>query len=449
MLFSVKNFYFRKMIRINRISRLPRNLSFAAGLRAVFCGLLLIALVSGTAAKAQQSLRIAAVVNDEIISVYDLETRTALLLVSTNQQNTQESRRRIAPQVLRSLIDEKLKLQEAKRLGIKIDNREVNASYALIEKQNKMPKGGLDKVLARNGIPKTAMTDQIRADIAWVRTVVQRASLQPPISEEQVDEKLAEIESNKGKPEMLVAEIFLAVDSPKKATEAGSQAVRLLENLKNGAPFPALAQNFSQSASAAIGGNLGWIKQGQLGQKLDAALASMQPGQISEPIRTNAGYYILFLRKRRADPGMEGLDDVYVTLKQLFFPVPANAPADAVANKTAAANAARARAATCGDMDKLALETASPMSGSLGRVKTSALPDQIRQAVENLKVSTASQPVRTSDGMVVLMVCKREGATNDTLKVRIRRMLREKRHDLLARRYLRDMRRTALVDIRL
>ena len=317
MLFSVKIFNFRK---IHRILRLPWRLSFAAGMAVFICGIFLLTLAPGTNAAAQQSLRIAAVVNDEIISIYDLKTRIALLLVSTNQKNTPENRRRLAPQVLRTLIDEKLKLQEAKRLAISVSEREVNNAFDVIEKRSNLGKGKLSKLLAGQGIPKSTMTDRIRADIAWVRTVAKRASLSSPISGEQVDEKLAEIRANKGKPEMLVAEIFIAVDSPEKATEAGTQAARLLEYLKKGTAFAALAQNFSQSATAAVGGDLGWLKQGQLGQKLDAALASMRPGQVSKPIRTNAGFYILLLRQRRDDPGLEGLGDVYVTLKQLFFP---------------------------------------------------------------------------------------------------------------------------------
>ncbi len=398
---------------------------------------------------AQQSLRIAAVVNDEIISVYDLETRTALLLVSTNQKNTPQNRRRLAPRVLRTLIDEKLKLQEAKRLAISVSEREVNNSFDTIEKRSNLGKGKLSKFLAGQGIPKTTMTDRIRADIAWVRVVAKRASLRSPISGEQVDEKLAEIEANKGKPEMLVAEIFIAVDSPEKAANAEIQAARLLKYLKKGTAFASLAQNFSQSATAAVGGDLGWLKQGQLGRKLDAALASMQPGQVSKPIRTDTGFYILLLRRRRDDPGLEGLGDVYVTLKQLFFPVSTSAATDILATQTAAANAARARAGNCGDMDKLVIENASPMSGSLGRVKVSSLPDPIRRVVEKLAVSTASRPVRTSDGLVVLMVCKREDASRAALRNRVHRMLREQRYNSLARRYLRDIRRAAMIDIRL
>ncbi len=427
----------------------PRGLSFATGLRIVICGFFLLTIVPGTNASAQQSLRIAAVVNDEIISIYDLESRIALLLVSTNQKNTPKNRRRLAPQVLRTLIDEKLKLQEAKRLAIEVSEREVNNSFDVIEKRSNLAKGKLSKLLAGEGIPKSTMTDRIRADIAWVRTVEERASLRSPISGEQVDEKLAEIKANKGKPEMLVAEIFLAVDSPEKATEAGTQAVRLLGYLKKGTAFAALAQNFSQSASAAVGGDLGWLKQGQLGQKLDAALAAMQPGQVSRPIRTDAGFYILLLRQRRADPGLEGLGDVYVTLKQLFFPVPANAATNILATQTAAANAARARAGNCGDMDKLAAENASPMSGGLGRIKVLSLPSPVRRVVEKLPISTISQPVRTSDGLVVLMVCKREGASQTVLRKRVRQMLREQRYNTLARRYLRDIRRAAMIDIRL
>jgi len=140
-LFNVKIFDLRKTVRVSHITRLPRNLSFAAGLAILICGFFLFTLVPVTNAAAQQSLRIAAVVNDEVISIYDLETRIALLLVSTNQKNTPENRRRLAPQVLRTLIDEKLKLQEAKRLAISVSEREVNDSFDIIEKRSNLGKG--------------------------------------------------------------------------------------------------------------------------------------------------------------------------------------------------------------------------------------------------------------------------------------------------------------------
>jgi len=398
---------------------------------------------------AQQTLGIAAVVNDEVISIYDLDIRVRLLLASSNQKDTLENRRRAGPAVLRTLIDEKLKMQEAKRLDITVTKDEIERSFALIEKQNNMPPGGLGNLLSQRGIPKSAMTDRIRADLSWIRGVSKRASLFSEISDEQIDERLAEIETSKGKPEMRVAEIFLAVDSPEQTASAGTQAARLLQHLQKGATFAGLAQNFSQSASAAVGGDLDWVKQGQLDQKLDAALNAMKPGQVSDPIRTDAGYYILLLLERRADPGLEGLSDATVSLRQVFFPVSINAEQPEISAQTAAATAAAAQAKTCQDMDVLAQKSGSPLSGNLGKIKLSKLPDAIRSAVENLEVSTPSQPVRTSDGIVVLMVCERTGADVNTLRSRIRQMMINQRNDSLARRYLRDLRRDALVDIRI
>jgi peptidyl-prolyl cis-trans isomerase SurA len=412
---------------------------------------LLVVLFLGGSALAQNSLRIAAVVNDEVISVYSLNSRLALVLASSPQRNVPEARRRLAPQVLRSLIDDRLKLQEARRLNIRVMKDEIDDALALMEERNGLPRGGLDDFLARNGVHKPVLIEQVEANLAWLKTVNRRWRGRIDIGDDEIDGVMAEMKANKGKPEHRVAEIFLPVDDPTHEADVRLLAGRLIQELDAGASFEALARNFSQSASAAVGGDLGWIDQGQLSPDIDAALARLRPGTISrQPIKTLEGYYILMLRGRRADPGL-GTDEVTLSLQQLFLPLVPNASQADVTHAVKEAKSLAALANNCADMGNLAKQSGSTMSGSLGKVQIGKLPPALRAVVQDLPIGRPSQPIRLGEGIVVLMVCERnqKDTSEDVVRRKIENKLLADRLSIAARRYLRDLRRSAFVDVRI
>ena len=398
---------------------------------------------------AQETLRIAAIVNDEIISVYDLSSRIKLVISSSRLSRTKETVDRLAPRILNNLVDEKIKSQEAKKLGVKISEREINKALKSIETRNKMPVGQLDKFLAQNQVDKSSLVDQVEAEIAWSKVIQRKFRSRLKISEEEIDEKIKEIEGDKGKPEFRVGEIFLPVDNPANEQEAARLSQRLVKQLREGGNFQALARNFSKSATASVGGDLGWVRLGQLGNELDQHLIKMKGNQLSPPIRTIDGFYILYLQGRRNAAGLV-TSDVTVTLQQLFFPLAKEAPAAAVSNKIKLAAETAAKAGNCKDFEALGKQFASNLSGSLGKVNLNKLPSQLRTAVENLKANQTSQPLRTGDGVIVLMVCDRsETSAADAVRKSIRANLVQQRIDVSSRQYLRDVRRSAFVDIRL
>ena len=121
-------------------------------------------------------MRIAAVVNDEVISVFDLLSRMRMVMISSNIQDTPETRQRIFSQVLRSLIDERLEAQEGKRRNITASDDEVNRALQQIETQNNMRPGQLDDFLKARGLEKSALVDQITTSIIWAKLVRRQAS---------------------------------------------------------------------------------------------------------------------------------------------------------------------------------------------------------------------------------------------------------------------------------
>lgn len=399
-------------------------------------------LLTPSMASAQQSLRAAAIVNDEVISLLDLEMRVRLAMLAAGVEPSAEARRRLGRQVLRNLIDERLQLQEAARLGIQVSSNEIDSAIDTLAKQNKRSRGEFIGLLNKRGVMIEALVEQLKATIAWQGVIARQLNPQVSISEEEIEAAVARQRAGQGQTERLVAEIFLAVDDPTQDEEIRRSAQRLIDQLQKGARFQDLARQFSQSATAPVGGDLGWVSETQLPGELSDALSRMAPGQIGGPVRSLTGYHVVFFRKqRRIEAGEEWLG-----LKQVFMALPKDAEAEAAAAvRTEAAQMAGALNG-CESMEEKAEELGGA-SGDLGEVKVGDLPANLRNAVANLDIGQASQPIQRDDGFVVLMVCSRRGDGID--RGRIESVLRRERVDMLSRRHLRDLRRAANVEMRI
>lgn len=406
---------------------------------------------------AQKNLSIAAVVNDDIISVFDLEGRINLVLFSSTRKPSPREKQRLVPQILRTLIDDKLKLQEAKKRNIKVFQSEINRAIDSVERINQIAKGGMKNLLKKEGIPYSTFVDQIRAEISWNKLANRMLGSRIRVSDAEVNERLISYQKNQKKPEHQISEIFLPIDSVDQEQKSLKLADRLYKQLQKGVSFSSLARSFSRGPTANSGGQLGWIRQGRLDNKLQEVLNNMREGQHSKPVRSTAGVYILYLHKRRL-PSQRQADNTksrtQVTLQQLFFPLPKNA---SLVDKASQLNLAKTMASTvfnCQDMEKAGKELGSELSGKLGTMTMNKLPQNIQNAVINLPENKASTPIKTSGGIIVLMVCKRvKPKVKPTPKIddrkKVERIIQNERLRAAARRFLRDLRSSAFIDIRL
>ena len=421
---------------------------------------LVLAITSAAApsALAQQQARpapasavgtIAAVVNDDVITVADLQMRLRLALMSSGLPATPDNQQRLLPQVLRLLIDEKLQSQEAKRSGITVDSKDIDRALQTIANQNHMSSQQLFTVLKSAGVPQTALEDQVRAQLGWRQLIENRFISQVQVSDTQIDEVVERLKANQGKPQYLVASIFLAVDQDASEAQVKTLADRLVTELRRGAPFPAVARQFSQAAGAQTGGDMGWVLAGQLEPALDQVLGTMQQGQISEPIRTLGGYNILFLRDKRL-VNANTVSGVKVHLNQIVVPVPSTAPANRVQTVVAQMRNDFASVNGCEAFRDKVKELGVTANPDLGEVPLSRLPDVMRQVVSALPDGQVSSPIRVSDGVAVMMVCSRQDTGGDGVdRDQIRGNLAEQKIDMMQRRLLRDLRGNAYIDIRL
>lgn len=408
----------------------------------------LLTAVSNQAA-AQQTMRIAAVVNDRIISIQDLSARLNMVVKSSNLPNTPEVHRRYAPQVLRTLIDEELQLQEAERLNIEITDKDFRRAASILEQRNKIAPGTLRESVTADGIQFETLERQLKAGLAWSKLVRRRFQNVVDVSEEEITEAIEQFKENIGKEQMRVGEILLPVDDPTQEEEVKSLAMRLTQQLRSGANFRAIARQFSKGSNARSGGDIGWVFKGQLNPALEKVLDSMKPGDISEPIRSLFGYHILRLNQRRMNQTTSPLD-AQVTLKQVFLPLKAKASEAERSAKLAMAEGISSTLQSCEDVTRVAKEVKSPASPDLGTVVVRELAPALRDPVSKLAKGQASAPIALPSGFMVLMACDRvEPKINIPTRDEVRGRLEGQKFETLAQRYMRDLRRSGFVEPRI
>jgi len=415
--------------------------------------LALIALTMATSGSqrllAQDAMRIVAVVNDEMISGYDLDQRIRLVTSGGGLPSSPEQRNRLVTQVLRSMVDERLQMQEAKRLNIRVEPKELNDALGRIATQNNVPPDQLADRLKADGISIETLEAQVEANLAWTQVVRRRGGRFTAVSEDEVDESLARIKESATKPSQLVSHIFLAVDSPQEENQILNNARRLIEEMRNGASFQSLALQFSQDASARSGGDMGWLQTGQLPEEVEKVLAELPVGAVSQPIRSPEGYHIVAVRNRREPAAGASEDDVQVSIHQIIVPIQAGVRQEDIASQNELAQTISETVKGCDDFDQAAREMGSTASGGAVLLRVGEMAAALRKVVLDLKVGQASKPLLTEEGLRIIMVCERKDPPSSLPnRQQVQRMLVEQKMEMQARRFLRDLRQTAFVDIR-
>ena len=235
-------------------------------------------------------LKIVALVNNEIISSEDFQNRVNAFLMTTQIPLNGQTQKMIMQRVLNAAVDEKIKLQEAEKNGISITEEEVNSQLRQFEKSHNIPFGQLSTVLKQANVNPETFAEQMKSDLAWIRLIRKKFYAEGTPTQKEVEDMLAEAKKDLNTPKYLVSEIFIKKENARNLSD-------LVYNLRNDPRFELYAMQFSESPSAANGGNLGWVNSGKLAPKLEQKLKSMKPGEISDAIALGDGYYILKLQK--------------------------------------------------------------------------------------------------------------------------------------------------------
>ena len=398
--------------------------------------------------RAQQVFGIAAVVNDEVISAFDLEERIDLVVASANLPRTQDTRRRIRSQVLRNLTDESLQMQAARKIGVEVTNEQIDEEISRLAERNNLSVSGLTSRLEGAGVNLATLRRQYLASIAWEQYVSARLLRTVDVSDEEIDEAIRQQEASRGQAVFDVREIILGIDRPQDEPEVRAAAERLVRQIRSGADFAALARQFSVGADAEAGGTVGWVRPAQLSEEVAAVLTTLSVGQVSDPVRTPLGFVIVAVEGRRI-LGEEAVDSIEVELAQLLIPLGRTASEAVVSAAQADAEAARGRIRSCAGIEPIAETIENAQSAQLGTLKIGDLPDEFGKAIARLNVGDSSEPLRTAAGYHVLVICNRSQPVDASPnRDQIRNSLILAKLNQRARSALRDLRRDAIIDLR-
>jgi peptidyl-prolyl cis-trans isomerase SurA len=389
-----------------------------------------------------------AIVNGEVITQTDIDQRLALLVMANGGRNIPaEEIDRLRQQVLRNLIDEVLQIQAAKADKIEIKKSDIDRTVERLARQVNQPPEQLEAFLDGQGSSIKTLRKQIEGEIAWQR--LQRAKIENTVSvgDDEVKAVLDRMTASKGSEEYRVGEIFLPAPAGTEP-QVMADANRILEQLKNGASFVGYARQYSQSSSAAVGGDLGWMRPELLPQPIANVLRTMTPGSISAPIPNSGGISIIAVQDTRkiltADPR-----DAVLSLKQVSISFP-QGTARQLAEPVVARFAQAARSiGGCGGADRIAADFRGEIVQS-DQVKMRDLPPALQQLMLPMQVGQATQPFGSiEEGVRILVMCGRDETdpTEPTFD-QVYNQLNEERTNARARRYLRDLRRDAVIEFR-
>ncbi|MEA3064743.1 MAG: peptidyl-prolyl cis-trans isomerase SurA [Sphingomonadales bacterium] len=390
-----------------------------------------------------------AIVNGAVITRTDVDHRLAIIRLASGGQIPADELPRLRQQVLRNLVDEVLEIQAAEQADIKVTQREVDQYFARYAQSqfNKSPEEFSAFLRASGSSPET-LKSQIHGEMAWSR--LQRSRIEPfvNVSEEEVQSVIDRLNAAKGTQEFKVSEIFLSA-TPETAAEARANAQRIVQQLRGGASFVAYARQFSEASTAAVGGDLGWVRAAQLPEALSSAVQSMPVGTVSDPIAIPGGFSIIAVTDTRqvltADPR-----DAVLSLKQISIPLPPGGTAAQLEEKAQTLVRTAQSMGGCGGAEA----AAGPIGAEVitnDQVKVRDLPPSLQQTLLALGVGQATPPFGSSSERVsVLVLCGRDDPDPaGTLSFdQVYNQLAENRVNLRARRFLRDLRRDAVVDYR-
>src|SRR3990172_9084712 len=377
------------------MTRLFRIL-FAATL-ALACGF--AAAQSGRGAPERTSLvdRILAVVNSEVITQFDLSERVTRALRELRSRSIpppdeNEFRR----QVLDRMIIERTQLQLARETGLQIDDLQLDATIARIAESNNMPLMEFRRTLERDGIPFDKFREEVRTEIILARLREREVDNKISVAESEIDNFIADQKEAKDRSvEYRLSHILIRLpEQIKQLRERADEAVR---RIKAGADFAQVVATYSDATDALEGGNMGWRTSERLPELFAGAAVDMQPGEISEVLRSPAGFHILKLNERRGAGAPYMVEQNHV--RHILVRTSETVSQDEAQRKLLAL---RERITNGSNFGELALLNSDDVSatrgGDLGWVYPGDTVPDFERAVKGLKPMEVSQPVKTQFG---------------------------------------------------
>lgn len=401
-------------------------------------------LVGATATQAQR-IDIAAIVGDEVISTNDVAERRDLLMATNNLPPTIENQKRITPRVIESLIDENIEMQEAKRLSIQISDEEMNKAIAALEESRRLPPGTLLKTLQAQGLSTGTLKDQVRAQLAWTKVVQRKLRREVSISADEVARAQQAAAADPGVPQVKIAAISVLVLKPGDEQAAGEFAQAIADKLKAGTPMNDMLMTLSGRPDVRISPP-GWVDEEKLQPAMQQALRTMQPGEVTPPLKSMNTYQMIQVLERRVAKKVPETTEMVV--KEMVFPAPAKPDEKSMLALRDAVTAVAQNPGDC--LSETVGVPNSPAKVKFSRVLYGSLPADIKPIVAELGVTEVSQPIRSENAARLFMLCERidPGMGNLPPADEVRRQLFNEKIELEAEKHLRNLKRDTFIEVK-
>jgi peptidyl-prolyl cis-trans isomerase SurA len=409
-----------------------------------------LAQTSAPAAAQPLSEGVAAIVNDDIISTYDMMQRMRLILATSGVQPTEDSIAAVQREALRGLIEEHLQMQELRRVekeqkfDIVATDNDINEELDDIARGNSMSREQMLATLAGQGVGAETFRNQVRAQVSWQRWIQGRYGSRLRVGDDQVRAVQQRLAAAVSKPQFQISEVFIDSNRVGSLDEAMTGASQLVSQIQRGAPIASVARQFSASPTAAVGGDTGWVTSEELPPEVANVVETMRPGEVSGPIPVRDGVFIIQVRDRRAGAG-----SLLVKLKQAAISLPQDSsPAQVSAAETALA-AIKGQIKGCDTLERDVRNAEGVIVSDLGEADINDLAPVFKTAAEALPINSVSSPLRTSAGVHLIVVCGKQstgpGLPNET---QIENRLYAQQLAMIARRYMRDLQSSATIESR-
>src|SRR6185312_11969000 len=252
-------------------------------------------------------IKATAIVNGDVITGTDVDQRLALLAIANGNSIPPDQVDPLRQQVLRNLIDETLEIQAAKADKIDVPKADIDKTVLRVASGVKQTPDQLAVYLQTHGSSIDSLRRQIQGEIAWSRLQHDKIESGVSVGDDEVKAVLDKLNASKGTEEYRVGEIFLS-STPYTEQQTLQNANKILDQLKNGASFAGYARQYSEASTAAVGGDLGWVR----------------PEQLPEPIEVPGGVSIIAVQDTRKILTRDPRDAV-LSLKQVSITFPKGA----------------------------------------------------------------------------------------------------------------------------
>jgi len=404
-------------------------------------------LLAQNNSEASNLLSIVAIVNDEPITMMDLDARLRLIIISSNLPNNLETRKNLSGQVLQSLISERLQHQEARKLGIRVTNQEVENNIKFIEKQNNMQENQLIETLFKNGVPKSALPIRLKSNLIMQKLLQNIIRPKVVINNNEVNNEYNNLLANNGKMEYKFSEISFNFSNLSKKEDIILIAKQIRKKIIEENNFDVIGKRIQENGTGIYKNN-NWKLTNKINKDIYLQIETLEKNEISELVLTNTGVSIIKIDGKREFK----IPELSQTVSDIAF-ISSDLPINKnkidlfiedIKNKTK-------NIKSCDEMTELSKIYGNKRGKYLGKILLKNLPKYFIEELKNLNVNQPSKPIVADDGIYVTMICNYNKDLNQeyALKEMIKDNIRNRSTTILKERYLLDLNRKALIDVRI